>query len=84
MNTKILESKVKNLCDELRKTGKFEPADYYEKLLNRITAPSNEIEKDESLQEIISSGKISDLANFTIKEDRLLDLAYAEAKKLKQ
>jgi len=84
MNTKLLESRVKDLCDKLRSSGKSEPAGYYEGLLKRIKAPSNDADKEEALQQIISSGKISDMAKFTIEEDRLLDLAYEEAKKLKK
>jgi len=83
MSTKLLESSVKDLCDKLRSTGKSEPANYYEGLLNRIKAPSNDADREEALQQIISSGKISDMANFTIEEDRLLDIVYEEAKKLK-
>jgi hypothetical protein len=84
MSAKILESRVKNLCDKLRSSGKSEQADYFESLLSRIKDPSGEPDKEEALQQIISSGKISDMANFTAEEDRLLDLAYEEAKKLKK
>ena len=72
------------MCNKLRSSGKSGPADYYESLLNRIKTPLNDADKEEALQQIISSGKILDMANFTIEEDRLLDLAYEEAKKLKR
>jgi hypothetical protein len=42
---------------------------------HRIKNPSDEADKQEAFQQIISSGKISDTANFTAGEDRLLDLA---------
>ncbi len=77
----ILESRINDLCDKLRSSGKSEPADYYETLLNRIKTPSNEADKEEAIQQIISSGKLPDLANFTLEEDKLFDLVYEEAKK---
>ncbi len=79
----ILESRIKNLCDKLRSSKKFKPADYYESLLNRTKNSSNR-DKKNAIQEIISSGKLSDMANFSIEEDKLLDLVYEEAKKLKK
>ena len=84
MSTKTLESRINDLCDKLRGSGKSEPADYFEGLLNRIMHPSTEAYKEEALQQIISSGRMSDMANFTADEDKLFDLAYEEAKKLKK
>ena len=83
MSTKTLEKWINELCDKLRISGKDKPADYYENLLNKIRYPLNDMDKTEALQQIISSGKISDLANFTAEEDQLFDLAYEEAKRLK-
>lgn len=82
ISTNMLESRINELCAELRRSGKYKPADYYEELLDRIIASSNEYDKEDAIQLIISSGKLSDMANFSFEEDRLLDLVYLEAKKL--
>lgn len=83
MKTMILESKIKDLCDELKSSGKSGPADYYKSLIDRIKNPLNEVDKEEALQQIIGSGKLADMANFTAKEDELFDIVYNEAKALK-
>ena len=83
MSIETLESRVYSLCEELKNNGKKGPAEYFEMLLNRVKSPLSKKDKNEALQQIISSGKISDVANFSMKEDRLLSLVYEEANKLK-
>ena len=83
MNTIKLENKVEDLCNKLRSSGKSKPADYYESLFDRIKNPRSTSDCEEALQQIISSGKLADMAGFTSEEDRLFDIVYEEAKKLK-
>jgi hypothetical protein len=78
-----LELRINDLCDNLRSSGKTGPAEYYEGLFKRIKEPLNETDKVDALQQIISSGKLSDIANFSFEEDKLFDQVYDEAKKLK-
>jgi len=77
-----LEKRINDLSSKLRKSGKDRIASYFENLLERIISPANDSDKQDALQQIISSGKISDLANFDNEEDRLHDLVYEEAKKI--
>ena len=83
MTIKILENKTKDLCLKLSSSGKNEQANYFKTLLERIKNPVNDTDKEFALQQIISSGKIADMANFNSEEDRLLELLYNEAKKIK-
>ncbi len=80
--TMTLERKVKDLSDALRSSGKSDPAGYYENLLDRIMKPSNEADKEEALQQMFSSGKLPDLANFNSEENRLFLIVHEEAKKM--
>ena len=77
-----LEKRINELSSKLRNAGKDSIASYFENLLERILSPVNDSDKQDALKQIISSGKISDLANFDKEEDRLHDLVYEEAKKL--
>lgn len=84
MNTITLEEKINNLCSKLKVAGKTDTTKYFESLMNRIKKPVNNEDLEEALLQIIRSGKISDMANFSREEDRLLDFVYEEAKKLKK
>lgn len=83
MNIKNLEKKVQNLCKQLRSSGKIEPANYYENLFDQIKSSISDCEKKSALDQIISSGKLADLANFDSQEDQLFDFMYEEAKSIK-
>jgi len=83
MNESILEIRINELCEKLRESGKNDPASYFEKLLNQIKTSINEVDRQSALQQIISSGKIADMAGFNFEEDQLFDIVYEEAKKIK-
>lgn len=82
MNIQSLEDKVNIFSDKLRKSGKVDVATFYERKLHEIKVSDDMVEKKEALNQIVTSGKLAEMANFSYEEDQLFDLVYSEAKRL--
>lgn len=73
---------LRNLELELRKSGKNETANFFEKA---ATTVGNESDSDilrEFLRQLCSSRAMTQYANFSIAEEQLFDQCYEEAKSI--
>lgn len=73
---------LKILDLELRKSGKSETANYFEKSIFMISQETDKKELKKLLEQLCSSGAISQYANFTHNEEQLFDKCYEEGKQL--
>ena len=79
--SKLTDSLVK-LEVELRNSGKIDTADFFEKFVITITSETDAKKLKQLLEQICSSGAMSQYANFSFAEDELFDDCFEEAKKL--
>ena len=73
---------IGNLEAELRKSGKNETADFFRKAIITITVETDQSKLREILEQLCSSGAMTQYANFSYSEDVLFGKVYEEAKKL--
>lgn len=73
---------LENLSFELNKSGKKRTADYFCKKTELILSSSSEEDIKHVCQELLSSGAISQYADFSYKEDKLFDVIFEEINKI--
>lgn len=79
--SKLTNSLVK-LEEELRNSRKVDTADFFEKYIVTITSETDAKKLKQLLEQICSSGAMSQYANFSFREDELFDDCFKEAKNL--
>ncbi len=77
-----LTNALAKLESELRKSGKGDTANYFEKSIVTIASETDANKLKQLLDQICSSGAMSQYANFSFREDELFDDCFEEAKKL--
>ncbi len=78
----ILTNSLKRLEEELRRSGKIETANFFNKSITTITFETDDNVLRELLKQLCNSGAMIQYANFSFKEEQLFDKSYDEAKKL--
>jgi len=79
--SKLIDS-LQNLKAELSCSGKSDTADFFNNSMVSITAETNQTSLKKLLEQICSSGSMTQYASFTFKEEQLFDECFDEAKKL--
>jgi len=73
---------MQKLEKELRKSGKNETADFFKKAIDTVKGEADTEKLKQFLEQICSSGAMSQYANFSYTEDMLFDDVYNKAKML--
>lgn len=80
--TSSLRQAVQALAERLRRSGKEPTAEYYDAVVGRIDAAEGRAQLRAIAQELASSARIVELANFDREDERTFDSMYARAKAL--